>query len=145
MLPAAGVDEVVAQHLVARVVGSELGIGLQSRLFPIAERILDPNGFIRRRLVSADGTDHFVDLPLIIDMHTHGIGNAPVVWGDIFPLGQLLFDLVILGKPLHERHLGRLLGLQEAFFVAACELCEGFRCDQPQIVVVVEKTSVHTS
>ena len=75
--------------------------------------------FIRRCCISADGTDDLVDLPVIIDMHTHGIGNAPVVWGNVFPLGQLLFDLVVLGEPLHEGLLGGLLGLQEAFFVAA--------------------------
>ena len=37
-----------------------------------------------------------MDLSLEIDMHTHGIGNPTVVFGDIFSFCKFLFNLVVL-------------------------------------------------
>ena len=84
-----------------------------------------------------------MDLPVKIDVNAYRIGNSSVVFGDILSFGKFLLYFVVLGKVFHNRHLCRFLRLNEAVVVAASELRKGFCRDDTQIVVVIEKTSVH--
>ena len=93
--------------------------------------------------ISTDGTYNLMNLSVEIDVYTYGIGNTPIIFGNIFTLGKFLFNLIVLGQVLHNAHLGRFFRLDEAVFVSPCQLGKSLRGDYPQIVIVIEKTSVH--
>ena len=139
----AGVDHAVVVHPVSRVVRIELRIARDLLRVDTRVGALLPVSRRRRLAVTAHGADDLVYLPLEIDMHAHGIGDAPIVIGDVFPLGEFLFHFIVFREIFHDRHLGRLLRLNEAVVVAPCKLRESLRRDDTQIVVVIEKTSVH--
>nr|WP_270230117.1 hypothetical protein [Phocaeicola coprocola] len=76
-----------------------------------------------RLAIAADGAYHLMDLSLEIDMHTHGIGNSTVVFGDIFSFCKFLFNLVVLRQIFHNAHLRRFFRLDESCIIAPRELC----------------------
>ena len=137
------IDDTIVVHLVSRIVGVELGIAGNLLRIDIRIDALFPINGRRRLAVAANGANHLMDLPVKIDVNAYRIGNSSVVFGDILSFGKFLLYFVVLGKVFHNRHLCRFLRLNEAVVVAASELRKGFCRDDTQIVVVIEKTSVH--
>ena len=84
-----------------------------------------------------------MDLSFEVDMHAHGIGDAPVVVGDTLSFGQFFLDFVVLREIFHDRCLGRFFRPDKVFAVTAGKLCEYFGRDDTQVIVVIEKPSIH--
>lgn len=99
---------------------------------------------IGRSFESADGADHLADLTVEVEVCPDGKGDAAVIPGDELAPVQLPLDLVVLAQMLDDAHLGRLLGLDEARGISPCHLGQRLLRDHAQVVVVVQKSSIHS-
>ena len=78
-----------------------------------------------------------MNLPIEVDVNAYGIGDTPIVVGNILSLGKLFLHLVVLREVLHNAHLCRLLSLNKAFIVATSELLQSLLSDDTQVVAII--------